>query len=90
MATYKVKLSKRYALRLLATQDCRVKLDSEFNPEWQGKIFTTDHTWFDKGSDVIFIKELGTCEDFENIKAIEHQATRFMPDLLVFEEVDWE
>ena len=85
---YKVKLSKRYALRLLTNQDCRVKLVKGCEKEVTDEetIYTTRCNDFE-GS-VIYCYELKRYIDYENIKAIEHQATRFLPDLM-FEEVEW-
>ena len=92
MGTYAVKLSRRYALRLLKTQDCRVKLfkDCEDEVTDEETIYTTRCEDFDtKDNSVIWCYEIGRYIDFENIKSIEHQATRFLPNL-IFEEVDWE
>lgn len=89
VGTIAVKLSKRYALRLLKSQDCRVKLVKGCEKEVvdEDKIYTTRCEDFE-GS-VIYCYELGRYIDYENIKRIEHQATRFLPNL-IFEEVDWE
>lgn len=85
----KVKLSKRYALRMLKTEDCKVKLFKGCEKEVtdEDKVYTTRCDDFE-GS-VIYCYEIGRYIDYENIKAIYHQATRFSP-LMVFEEVDWE
>lgn len=85
----KVKLSKRYALRMLKTEDCKVKLFKGCEKEVtdEDKVYTTRHEDFE-GS-LIYCYEIGRYIDYENIKAIYHQATRFSP-LMVFEEVDWE
>ena len=92
MATYEVKLSKRYALRLLKTQDCKVKLAKgcEKGVDSEDTIYTTRHSDFVNGSSIIWCYELKRYIDYENIVAIQHQATRFRPDLLIFEQVDWE
>ena len=89
MATYQVKLSKRYALRLLRTHDCRVKLEKGCEKGVdENAIYTTRCSGFISGSSFIWCYELKRYIDYENIVAIEHQATRFRPDL-VFEQVDW-
>ena len=87
---YKVKLSKRYALRLLKTQDCKVKLEKGCEKEVvdSDTIYTTRCEDFE-GS-VIWCYELKRYIDYENIVAIKHQATRFNPDLFIFEDVDWD
>jgi hypothetical protein len=87
---YKVKLSKRYALRLLKTQDCKVKLEKgcEKGVDDENQVYTTRFEDFE-GS-LIWCYELKRYIDYENILAIEHQATRFNPGLFVFEEVDWD
>ena len=87
---YEVKLSKRYALRLLKTQDCKVKLAQgcEKGVESENQIFTTRHSDFESGSSIIWCYELKRYIDYENIVAIEHQATRFSPRL-IFESVNW-
>lgn len=84
----KVKLSKRYALRMLKTEDCKVKLFKGCEKEVtdEDKVYTTRCDDFE-GS-VIYCYEIGRYIDYENIKAIYHQATRFSP-LMVFEEVAW-
>lgn len=89
MPTIKVKLSKRYALRLLKSHDCRVKLAKGCEKEVtdENKVYTTRCSDFE-GS-VIWCYEIGRYIDCENITRIEHQATRFLPNL-IFEEVDWE
>lgn len=88
---FEVKLSKRYALRLLKTQDCRVKLEKECEKEVTDgdAIYTTRYEDFCDGSSIIWCYELKRYIDYENIVAIEHQATRFS-DRKIFEKVDWE
>ena len=84
---YQVKLSKRYALRLLQTQDCKVFLSNEYEKDvCEEHIYTTRARDFE--GDVIYVYDLHRYIDIENIKSIEHQATRFS-DLMIFEEVDW-
>jgi hypothetical protein len=87
----KVKLSKRYALRLLKTQNCKVKLFKGCEKEVvnENKTYTTRASDFDSESSVIWCYELGRYIDYENIKAIYHQATRFSLKK-IFEEVNWE
>ena len=87
---YEVKLSKRYALRLLKTRDCKVKLAKgcEKGVDDENAVYTTRYSDFE-GS-IIWCYELKRYIDYENIIAIEHQATRFRPDLLIFEKVDWD
>lgn len=87
----KVKLSKRYALRLLKTQNCKVKLVKGCEKEVvsENKIYTTRAEDFVGDSSVIWCYEIGRYIDYENIKAIYHRATRFS-DLMIFEEVNWE
>ena len=85
----KVKLSKRYALRLLKTQDCKVKLVKGCEKEVTDdtKTYTTRCNDFEVST--IYCYEIGRYIDYENIKAIEHQLTRFSP-VRGFEEVNWE
>ena len=93
MTTYQVKLSKRYALRLLKTHDCKVKLVKNCEKEVvdENAIYTTRASDFiTKDNDVIYCYELKRYIDYENIKAIYHQATRFNPNLYIFEDVDWD
>ena len=89
MATYEVKLSKRYALRMLKEHDCKVKLvkGCEKGVDSEETTYTTRASDFE-GS-VIWCYELGRYIDYENIKSIYHQATRFSP-MMIFEKVDWE
>lgn len=88
----KVKLSKRYALRLLKNQDCEVKLEKGCEKEVtdSNKVY---HTRCDdfiiKDNSLIWCYEIGRYIDYENITHIKHQATRFS-DVEIFEEVDWE
>lgn len=86
---FKVKLSKRYALRMLKEHDCKVKLLKGCEKEVvdENTTYTTRASDFD--SSVIWCYELGRYIDYENIKAIYHQATRFSLRK-IFEEVDWE
>lgn len=88
---YKVKLSKRYALRLLRERDCKVKLVKGCEKEVvdENTIYTTRARDFDSLCSIIWCYEIGRYIDYENIKSINHQATRFS-DIEVFEEVDWE
>ena len=87
----KVKLSKRYALRLLKSEDCKVKLVKGCEKEVtdEATTYTTRHEDFDTSASIIWCYELGRYIDYENITRIEHQATRFS-DVRMFEEVDWE
>ena len=87
----KVKLSKRCALRLLKTQNCKVKLIKGCEKEVvnENKTYTTRASDFDSESSVIWCYEIGRYIDYQNIKAIYHQATRFSPKK-IFEEVNWE
>ena len=84
----KVKLSKRYALRLLKERNCKVKLVAGCEKE----VVDENATYTTRASDfidsLIWCYELGRYIDYENIKAIYHQATRFS-DLMIFEEVAW-
>ena len=85
----KVRMSKRLALRLLKNQDCKVKLvkGCEKEVDDDEKVYTTRCRDFE-GS-IIWCYELKRYIDYENIKSIYHQATRFS-DLMIFEEVGWE
>ena len=86
----KVKLSRRYALRLLKSEDCKVKLIKGCEKEVTDDTLTYTTRSKDFGDDsLIWCYELGRYIDYENIKSIEHQATRFS-DRMIFEEVDWE
>lgn len=80
-----IKMARRLALRLLANHDCKVKLHGMVGDV--DKIYTTDHTWFEEDSDVIYIKEQKMCQDFEYITHIEY-TNRF--GITHFMEVDWE
>lgn len=88
---YQVKLSKRYALRMLKSHDCKVKLVKGCEKEVldEETIYTTRASDFIDDSSIIWCYELKRYIDYENIKAIEHQLTRFS---LVrgFEEIDWD
>ena len=90
MATIKVKLSKRYALRMLKEHDCKVKLIKGCEKEVvdENTTYTTRASDF-VGDSLIYCYEIGRYIDYENIKSIYHQATRFSPRM-IFEEVDWE
>lgn len=87
----KVKLSKRYALRMLKEHDCKVKLlkGCEKEVESEETTYTTRAEDFVGESSVIWCYEIGRYIDYENIKSIYHQATRFS-DRMIFEEVNWD
>lgn len=85
MANYQVKLSSRYARRLLAEDNQKIKI---FNDE---NIYTTEKQGDKaKALNVVYVFELGKHIKLTEIKSIRHQATRFNPDLLIFEEIDWD
>lgn len=88
---YKVKISKRLALRLLKEKDCEVKLEKGCEKEVtdSNRVYNTRCEDFETDCSVIWCYEIGRYIDYENITHIKHQATRFS-DLEIFEEVDWE
>ena len=88
MATYKVKLSKRLALRLLKENDCKVKLVKGCEKEVVDEETTYTTRCRDFEGSIIYCYEIGRYIDYENIKSIYHQATRFN-NLMIFEEVGW-
>lgn len=85
----KVKLSKRYALRMLKSHDCKVKLLKGCEKEVVDENTTYTTRAKDFEGSVIWCYEIGRYIDYENIVAIYHQATRFSPKM-IFEQVDWE
>lgn len=81
---YKVKLSSRYVVRLLNEGNQKIKL---FNDE---TIYTTEKRGDGaKQKGLVYVFELGKHIELKDIRAIKHQATRFNPDLFIFEEIDW-
>ena len=84
MGIYKVKLSSRYVRRLLAEDNQKIKM---FNDE---NIYTTEKQGDKaKALNLVYVFELGKHIELKEIKSIRHQATRFNPDLFIFEEIDW-
>ena len=82
----KIKMAERLALRLLANEDCKVKLSKDVGEV--DKIYTTDHTWHNdlKECDCVFIKEQGKAHDYHYITHIEY-TNRF--GITSFWEVAW-
>lgn len=82
---YTVKLSSRYVVRLLNEDNQKIKL---FNDE---TIYTTEKRG-DKAQamGLVYVFELGKHIKLNEIKSIRHPASRFTPDLLIFEEINWE
>ena len=87
MATYKVKLAPRAALRKLKREDSKVKLNPDSGYD-KDKVYTTRAEDFI--DDVIYIKELGLYIDYKYILELEYPVSRFTPDVSTFMEIDWE